>query len=317
MREGAFLMVTGTAVDVVTGEVMPPAQLAYRARDTFGILTDAVDLAAVIANTDMVPTGLRGRADAVVAVILAGHELGLGPMQSLQTIDLIQGRPALSPEGMRALVLSAGHGLDVESGDDYAMVSGHRREWADPDRWRSFGFTLEDAKRAGLTQKENWVKYPRDMLIARATGRACRAIFADVIRGLSYTGEEIESFASTPPDAMAGGQTRTRGRGPSVEAAADGAASPSLTAAPPTDTGPDVPASLTDVAALEARLDKLSFRDRDAFKAWRRGKKWNWPPASAAVLAEMAAEVTKLETAAAEERETYAQDTAPVGSPID
>ncbi len=94
---------------VVPIEVSRPAGLAARVeRDTFGVLGDAVRLADVISDTELVPNPLRGRPDAVVAVVLAGHELGLGPMQSLQTIDLIQGRPSLSPEGMRALVLSRG-----------------------------------------------------------------------------------------------------------------------------------------------------------------------------------------------------------------
>ena len=192
-------------------EPWPPAPRLER--DTFGILADAVRLAEVICDTELVPVSLRRRPDAVVAVVLAGHELGLGPMQSLQTIDLIQGRPSLSPEGMRALVLSRGHGLIIEAGDEAATVHCHRLEWP-PDRWSSFTFTLEDAKRANLLGKDNWRQYPRAMLTARATAEACRAVWPDVIAGLSYTAEELESSAAPMPGPSMTGSGRRRGRRP-------------------------------------------------------------------------------------------------------
>ena len=301
-----------TDVDVVTGEIVPAHPYDPPQRDTFGILGDAVRLAEVIADTELVPQVMRKRPDAVAAVILAGHELGLGPMQSLQTIDLIQGRPSLSPEGMRALVLSAGHTIVVEATDKAAVVKCHRREWT-AEQWTSYTFTIEDAKRADLLGKENWKKYPRAMLTARATSEAARATFADVIAGLSYTAEEIESStdrATMPPDKgpSPGGGTRARGRSTAgVEGPADGGSSPSLPAAPAAS-----PSHLIAVAALEGRLDRLSLKDREAFKSWRRSRKWNWPPLDADVLASMEAEVAELERAEAESRDTY-----PVGSPID
>ena len=75
------------------------------------------------------------------------------------------------------------------------------------------------------------------------------------------------------------------------------------------------------MAELEGRLDRLSQSDRDAFKVWRRSKRWNWPPADAEQLEVMAAEVTVLEARAAEEQETYEppirRDSRPIGSPND
>ena len=131
-------------------------------------------------------------------MVLAGYELGLGPMQSLQSIDLIKGQPTLSPEGMRALVLARGHAVIVEAGDQAATVQCHRREWP-AEQWTSFTFDLADAERAHLLAKDNWVQYPRAMLTARATSEACRATFPDVIAGLSYTAEEVESMTPAPP----------------------------------------------------------------------------------------------------------------------
>ena len=308
-------------LDVVTGEIVaaPPV-----ARDTFGILGDAVRLADVIENTELVPAPLRGRPDAIAAVVLAGHELGLGPMQSLQTIDLIQGRPALSPEGMRALVLSHGHALIVDATDERATVKCHRREW-DPDLWTSHTFTLADAERAKLLGKGNWSTYPRAMLTARATAEACRATFADVIAGLSYTAEEISSFGhvSTPPASgpSAGGSTRSRGRRAQEPATQATAAGPGPSHEP---EGPPPAATVPPdgYEELAARLNDLGPADKNAFKAWRTSKKWKWPPEAADILEVMAAQVTLLEAHAAEERDTYnpapiRRDEPPVGSRLD
>jgi preprotein translocase subunit SecD len=53
---------------------------------------------------------------------------------------------------------------------------------------------MEDAKMAGLANKNNWKTYPRAMLLARATSELCRIVFPDIIAGLSYTPEEVSSI---------------------------------------------------------------------------------------------------------------------------
>jgi hypothetical protein len=159
-------------------------------------LADFARLADAIARTEMVPDSLRGRADAVLAVLMAGYELGVGPMMALQSINMIKGKPSLSPELMRALVTKAGHSVIVEATNEEASLRAHRREWPD-DAWVTFTWTMEDAKRAGLLKgtDSSWAKYPRAMLTARVTSEACRATFPDVIAGLSYGPDELTEFA--------------------------------------------------------------------------------------------------------------------------
>lgn len=156
-----------------------------------GVLPAYANLADRISKTEFVPKGLRGRPEAVLACILYGHEVGMGPMQSLSSIDVIEGKPTVKPEAMRGLVRQAGHAIWVEERTAQAVtVAGRRRE--DPDHVERITWTLDDAKAAGLGQKDVWKKYPRAMLLARATSELCRSMFPDVIAGLSYTAEEVD-----------------------------------------------------------------------------------------------------------------------------
>jgi len=166
----------------------------------------AMRLVTRIHDTEFVPKAMRGRPATVLACILYGDELGIGPMQSLQSIHVIEGKPAAAPELMRALVLRAGHTFKViEKSNSKVTVYGKRR---DDDSESTVTFTIDDAVTAELcTLKDgkpyarsstgkrlSWEKYPRALLMARATSELCRDIFSDVIAGLSYTPEEAASI---------------------------------------------------------------------------------------------------------------------------
>lgn len=145
----------------------------------------------------MVPATLRNKPDEVLAVVMYGAELGIGPMQALQQVNFVAGKPSASAELLRALVMEAGHQFILSGNNDEAIAQCRRKDW---DEWRETRFTISDARRAGLTSGDNWKKYPDQMLAARVTSKACRMYFADVISGMSYTPEEVESFAVHTPE---------------------------------------------------------------------------------------------------------------------
>ena len=149
-------------------------------------------VAQKIANTPFVPTAFRGKPESVYAAVLYGEELGLGPMQSLTQIHVIEGKPSLAPEGMRGLVLKAGHRIDVKHASNDKVVLYGRR--ADSGSEATVEWTMKDAQLAGLAGRGAWKTYPRAMLMARATSELCRMLFADIIAGLSYTPEEVMSI---------------------------------------------------------------------------------------------------------------------------
>jgi hypothetical protein len=195
-----------------------------RAHSVLDLLPTYMELASRIANTEFVPTPLRRRPEAVLAALLSGAERGLGPMESLRSVHVIEGKPTLSAEAMRALVLAAGHEIEiVESTAAKATVVG-RRAGSDSTS-PPFTWTLDRARRARLANKDNWTKYPEAMLLARASTDLCRAVFPDVIAGLASTEEWTDEISPEPA-------TTTR-RAPARRGIAPSAAPPEITAAAP------------------------------------------------------------------------------------
>ena len=178
------------------------------------VVDNVAALASNIANTEFVPKGLRGSAAATAAAILYGREVGLPPMTALTQTHVIEGKPAISAEGMRGLILAAGHGLQVlESNGARCVMRGRRRgedEWSVPVEW-----SLDMARNAGLAGKQVWKSYPRQMLQARCTAELARLIFPDVIHGFRALEEFDESDGATEglAPSQGGSSTVQRKRG--------------------------------------------------------------------------------------------------------
>jgi hypothetical protein len=176
-------------------------------------------LAQRIASTPFVPGALRGKPESVLAAVLYGAELNLGPMQSLASIHVIDGRPAAAPELMRALIARAGHRITVvENTDDSVTLDGQR---SDTGATARVTWSMADAQRANLLGKGAWKTYPRAMLLARATSELARMLYADVIAGLSYTPEEVASieapeWTDDPPASPAPEATSSAASDPSI-----------------------------------------------------------------------------------------------------
>lgn len=167
----------------------PPteSELEAWARDAIAIS----NIAANIATTSLAGQ-YRGKPDEVTAVILAGHELGIQPMTSLKSIDVIQGQPALRAHAMRGLLQSKGHEIElVESDDDHCVMRGRRKGASE---WQTVLWDIPRAQRLGLLGKDQWKKQPKTMLINRATGEICRLIAADALHGMPYAAEELDGY---------------------------------------------------------------------------------------------------------------------------
>lgn len=149
-------------------------------------------IAVRMADTQFVPESYRGKPDTVAAAILTGRELGIGPMQSLRDIHMIDGRPAFSAQLMLSKMRSGGVViLESSATSERAWIKAKR---TDSGEVGEFEFTKADAEAAGLAGKRNWKQWPSDMMWARAVGRMARRFGSDLLGGLVYAKEELEDF---------------------------------------------------------------------------------------------------------------------------
>jgi hypothetical protein len=166
-----------------------------------------------IAHTEFVPRELRGNVPAIYACIMAGREWGLGPMESLSRIDMIDGRPTPSGELLVARVLAAGHLIyPKEITPEGATVVLERRDKGVTVFTYEFTFTMDDARRivvrkdkqtgkvTYLADKENFRNYPGVMCYWRAATQVIRIGAPDVLTSFrAYTPDELGSDDWVPP----------------------------------------------------------------------------------------------------------------------
>ncbi|MFH8804106.1 hypothetical protein ACH4F6_31710 [Streptomyces sp. NPDC017936] len=168
----------------------------------------AYDMAQKLAATSFVPQSLRGKPGDIAAAILAGSELGLKPMATLKSIDVIQGTPALRAHAMRAIVQQQGHDIElVESTDTRCVMRGRRKG---SEAWQEVEWTIDRARLMGLLGKDQWKKNPKGMLVARATGELSRLIASDALHGMAYVSEELEGITHAEVVTVGGTEFRTK-----------------------------------------------------------------------------------------------------------
>ncbi len=153
-------------------------------------LNEALTISGQLAQSDLCPKSFGNRKENVLAAIMMGHELGFGVMQSLSNIAVVNGRASIWGEGVTALIQRAireeGEGYFTDKvtgeGDKLAVTVTSKRK-GQPEY--SVTYTWEDAKRAGLTSKDTYQKYPKDMLYWKAAGRVAKRQWADVLKGIA------------------------------------------------------------------------------------------------------------------------------------
>lgn len=123
------------------------------------------------------------------AIMLKGYDLGLSTTASFEFVQVIQGKPALSPRGAMALLLSNPLVESVEMNRlaDKGVFIGYECAMTRKGGFHFIGrFTLEDASRAGLVKPDSgWAKYPENMCLWRAVGFAADVVFPDVTAGMT------------------------------------------------------------------------------------------------------------------------------------
>jgi hypothetical protein len=147
--------------------------------------------AEVLLQSGLLPVSIKTPA-AAVAVMLAGREMGLAPMHAFRVLYPINGNVTISAQYMAARLIMAGVTYDVLEMTEKACEIRFKR---DNGMTLTYRYTIEDAQRAGLTNKPNWKGFPKDMLYNRCMALGARKIAPDVLEGF-YTPDEVDTSAT-------------------------------------------------------------------------------------------------------------------------
>lgn len=161
-------------------------------------LEDTFRMAKAVAASGLAPKGMNSPEQVMVA-ILHGMEIGLPPMQAIQRIAVINGRPSIWGDAVPAILFSKGFKLRerIEGTSEHAVA--HcvvvRPDGEEIERT----FSVPDARKAGLWGKAGpWTQHPLRMLAMRARGFAARDGAADALSGL-YLAEEASDIVDVKP----------------------------------------------------------------------------------------------------------------------
>jgi hypothetical protein len=211
-------MADETTPDTTTNAALAPAPPAAKTPVRIGVSPTSLDegwrLATMMAKSELVPKAFRNHPEDVLVAIQLGTEIGLAPMQALQSIAVINGRPSIWGDGFLALIMASplyrdhdeyyevdGQRVDGLNADALkqdtttAVCTFYRRGKAEPVTRR---FTVAQAKKAQLLGKDGpWQTYPDRMLLMRARSWAGRDCFPDLLRGIRTAEEALDESTAT------------------------------------------------------------------------------------------------------------------------
>lgn len=189
--------------DIATKEHTARPILPMNIEEAFR-LAKAFALAEMLPKSYMQGTPEKAQAMAFTAMQL-GAEVGMSPMQSIQSIAVVNGMPSIWGDAQKALVISSGlceYIKETYSGepynDDFKAICTVKRKGQEEV---SEEFSVADAKKASLWGKTGtWTQYPKRMIKYRARSFALRDAFPDVLKGLTHSAEELDGMVDVTPE---------------------------------------------------------------------------------------------------------------------
>lgn len=197
-------------------------------------------VANTLASSGLFPDATSGAQ--AFAKILLGRSIGLGPMEAMTGIHIVEGKPQLAATTLAGFVREhPDYDYEVVDHNELhceLLFYRHNLTSGMPEKCDISDFTFEEAKVAGLVKdKSAWKKYPKNMLFARAMSNGVRWYCPDLFGGVPvYT--EADEF-EVRPQLTAG----------------SGTGEPS---------GIELPADVKDVLARAGSLGHAGLADRGA-----------------------------------------------------
>ena len=242
-------------------------------------LKEAMELAKLIADSDLAPKDFKGKPGNVMIAVQMGQEVGLAPMAAIQNIAVINGKPSIYGDAGKAILLSKGFIIDE---DDIAIVKKNNMTGrckitrpGYPPIERTF--TKENAVKAGLWDKAGpWTTFPERQLAWRAFWFAARDCASDVLKGLGGFEEirDLERDITTEASHTIVPQPTSKSDAPAA-AQTQGSATAqqdSSSGAAPDTSGEQLqespPLKPSQVNIIRAKLNSANLTDIDLYAAF-------------------------------------------------
>lgn len=157
----------------------------------------ALTFAKYLAESEMVPKQYRGRPGDCLIAMQWGHEIGLKPLQALQSIAAVNGKPSLYGDAGKAMLLAKGCKIEEDDAELIRASGIARCKITRPGRGTTERtFSVEDARTAQLWGKAGpWTTSPYRQMAWRAFWFAARDAAADLLRGMGGA-EEAADYAT-------------------------------------------------------------------------------------------------------------------------
>lgn len=157
----------------------------------------ALAYAQELSKSELLPTIYKGKPQNILIAMMWSKSIGMPTIQGLNSIAVINGRPSLYGDALKALVMSSGQCEDFEeSFDEQAYTATCRIKRRGIPSPTVATFSYEEAGAAGLTGKDGpWKRYPKRMCQMRARAFAIRDAFPDLLMGISVAEEQQDAMS--------------------------------------------------------------------------------------------------------------------------
>jgi hypothetical protein len=183
-----------------------------------------------------------------MSLLLLAQAEGVHPAIAMRDFDVIQGRPAKKAQAMHRSFLEAGGKIEWHERSDTKADATFSHPQGGQVR---VAWDMERARKAGLSGKDMYAKYPRQMLAARAISEGCRTVYPAATSGLYVPEEFNDKFA--PPEKNMGAADVVEDHDITQEIPGVGNAAPQ--ASPPSPTTPAGSAFISEEQMVE--LDRM------------------------------------------------------------
>lgn len=165
-------------------------------------LDEAMKFSDIISKSNFVPKDYKGKPGDILVAVQMGGELGLPPIQALQNIAVINGRPSLWGDAALAVCQNHHKYEYIKETIEESKDGNHKAtciiKRTNEEEYK-VTFSVDDAKKAGLWGRQGpWSSYPKRMLQMRARGFALRDKFSDALNGMILR-EESEDYDNMKP----------------------------------------------------------------------------------------------------------------------